>query len=214
MPGKRPRVWHQHQCFGFWDWVGGRFSLWSAIGLPIAIAIGRRTSWHCWPARTPWTNTFSAPPLARNLPVRLGLLDIWYRNFHGFGSRCIAPYTTARCTASRPTCSSWRWKATASGVSQQGDALSLPRAPVSGASRAPMASTRSSRCCTKGRTVCQWSSWWCARPAHALAGHHDAAGGQRAGAGPGADAGPGEMRLGPPPLSGQPAQHVSGAGRL
>jgi glucose-6-phosphate isomerase len=44
--------------------------------------------------RTPWMS-ISAAPLARNLPVRLGLLDIWYRNFHGFGSRSVAPYHSA-----------------------------------------------------------------------------------------------------------------------
>jgi hypothetical protein len=72
--------------FGFWDWVGGRYSLWSAIGLPIAIAIGARTSARCWPAPMRWT-ALCRGPLARNLPVQLGLLDVWYRNFHGFTSR-------------------------------------------------------------------------------------------------------------------------------
>jgi glucose-6-phosphate isomerase len=46
-----------HTTFGFWDWVGGRYSLWSAIGLPIAIAIGASTSARCWPARMRWTGT-------------------------------------------------------------------------------------------------------------------------------------------------------------
>ena len=47
-----------HTTFGFWDWVGGRYSLWSAIGLPIAIAVGSEgTSVPCWPARMRWTST-------------------------------------------------------------------------------------------------------------------------------------------------------------
>ena len=79
--------------FGFWDWVGGRFSLWSAIGLPIAIAVGAAAFQELLAGAHAMDGHFFNAPLARNLPVRLGLLDVWYRNFHGFTSRCIAPYS-------------------------------------------------------------------------------------------------------------------------
>ena len=78
--------------FGFWDWVGGRYSLWSAIGLPIAIAIGAAGFRELLSGAHAMDEHFRTTPLAANLPVRLGLLDLWYRNFHGFTSRCIAPY--------------------------------------------------------------------------------------------------------------------------
>lgn len=78
--------------FGFWDWVGGRYSLWSAIGLALAIAIGAQGFRELLAGAHAMDQHFRCAPLARNLPVRLGLLDIWYRNFHGFSSRCIAPY--------------------------------------------------------------------------------------------------------------------------
>lgn len=78
--------------FGFWDWVGGRYSLWSAIGLPIAIAIGAAGFRELLAGAHAMDEHFRTAPLAANLPVRLGLLDVWYRNFHGFTSRCIAPY--------------------------------------------------------------------------------------------------------------------------
>ena len=78
---------------GFWDWVGGRFSLWSAIGLPIAIAIGAAGFREFLAGAHAMDRHFAEAPLAQNLPVRLGLLDVWYRNFHGFSSRCIAPYS-------------------------------------------------------------------------------------------------------------------------
>lgn len=81
--------------FGFWDWVGGRYSLWSAIGLPIAIAIGSGGFRELLAGAHAMDEHFRTAPLARNLPVRLGLLDVWYRNFHGFTSRCIAPYHAA-----------------------------------------------------------------------------------------------------------------------
>jgi glucose-6-phosphate isomerase len=81
--------------FGFWDWVGGRYSLWSAIGLPLAIAIGSAGFRDLLAGAHAMDEHFRTAPLAQNLPVRLGLLDIWYRNFHGFTSRCIAPYHAA-----------------------------------------------------------------------------------------------------------------------
>ena len=78
--------------FGFWDWVGGRYSLWSAIGLPIAIAIGSAHFRGLLAGAHAMDQHFAHTPLARNLPVLLGLLDIWYRNFHGCTSRSVAPY--------------------------------------------------------------------------------------------------------------------------
>ncbi|MDO9436192.1 glucose-6-phosphate isomerase [Hydrogenophaga sp.] len=81
--------------FGFWDWVGGRYSLWSAIGLPLAIAIGTQGFQDFLAGAHAMDGHFCSAPLAQNLPVRLGLLDVWYRNFHGFTSRSIAPYSSA-----------------------------------------------------------------------------------------------------------------------
>jgi glucose-6-phosphate isomerase len=78
--------------FGFWDWVGGRYSLWSAIGLPIAVAIGAQGFRDLLAGAHAMDTHFREAPPGRNLPLRLGLLDVWYRNFHGFGSRSIAPY--------------------------------------------------------------------------------------------------------------------------
>jgi len=81
--------------FGFWDWVGGRYSLWSAIGLPLAIAIGAEGFKQFLAGAHAMDEHFKTAPLEANLPVQLGLLDVWYRNFHGFSSRSIAPYHAA-----------------------------------------------------------------------------------------------------------------------
>ncbi|MDE2402408.1 MAG: glucose-6-phosphate isomerase [Burkholderiales bacterium] len=78
--------------FGFWDWVGGRFSMWSSIGLPIALALGREHFKDLLAGAYEMDTHFAQTPLAVNLPVRLGLLDVWYRNFKGYTSRCVAPY--------------------------------------------------------------------------------------------------------------------------
>ncbi len=81
-----------HTSFGFWDWVGGRYSLWSVIGLPIAIAIGAAAFRELLAGAHAMDRHFAETPQERNVPVLLGLLDLWYRNFHGFTSRSVAPY--------------------------------------------------------------------------------------------------------------------------
>jgi glucose-6-phosphate isomerase len=80
------------ETFGFWDWVGGRYSLWSAVGLPLAIAIGAPAFRAFLAGARAMDEHFATAPLLVNLPIQLGLLDVWYRNFHGFTSRSVAPY--------------------------------------------------------------------------------------------------------------------------
>ena len=82
-------------CFGFWDWVGGRYSVWSAIGLPLAIAIGADKFSEFLAGAHAMDQHFQHADATQNLPVRLGLLDVWYRNFLHYTSRCIAPYHSA-----------------------------------------------------------------------------------------------------------------------
>ncbi|MET0383254.1 MAG: glucose-6-phosphate isomerase, partial [Burkholderiaceae bacterium] len=78
--------------FGFWDWVGGRYSLWSAIGLSIAISVGERRFREFLAGAHEMDEHFRNAPLERNLPAQLALIDVWHRNFHGFTSRSVAPY--------------------------------------------------------------------------------------------------------------------------
>jgi glucose-6-phosphate isomerase len=72
--------------------VGGRYSLWSAIGLPIALAIGADNFRALLAGAYEMDQHFASAPLAQNLPILLGLIDVWYRNFHGYTSRSVAPY--------------------------------------------------------------------------------------------------------------------------
>ena len=78
--------------FGFWDWVGGRFSMWSSIGLPIMISIGPDHFDEFLAGAREMDQHFSQAPMQANLPVVMALLEIWYRNFWGTTSRCVAPY--------------------------------------------------------------------------------------------------------------------------
>ena len=78
--------------FGFWDWVGGRYSVWSAIGLPLAIAIGADHFRAFLDGAHAMDEHFRCAAPEQNLPIRLALLDVWYRNFYRFASRSVAPY--------------------------------------------------------------------------------------------------------------------------
>ena len=78
--------------FRFWDWVGGRYSLWSAIGLPIALALGWRNFERLLAGAHAMDEHFCSRPLASNLPVILGLVGVWNTNFLGAGSHGVLPY--------------------------------------------------------------------------------------------------------------------------
>lgn len=75
-----------------WDWVGGRYSLWSAIGLPIAFSIGMDNFHRLRRGAAEMDRHFAATPFDRNLPVILALLGIWYINFWGARSHAVLPY--------------------------------------------------------------------------------------------------------------------------
>jgi glucose-6-phosphate isomerase len=80
------------RVFGFWDWVGGRYSVWSAVGLPLLIAIGPENFRRFLAGAHAMDRHFVEAPLRDNLPVLLGLAGLWHRNVCGYGSRAILPY--------------------------------------------------------------------------------------------------------------------------
>ena len=78
--------------FEFWDWVGGRYSLWSAIGLSISLAVGFDNFVKLLEGGHAMDNHFVQAPLEQKLPVILALIGIWYNNFHGAETEAILPY--------------------------------------------------------------------------------------------------------------------------
>lgn len=78
--------------FEFWDWVGGRYSLWSAIGLSIALMIGMDNFEQLLEGAHYMDNHFKEAPLNKNIPMILGALGLWYSNFYGSQSYTILPY--------------------------------------------------------------------------------------------------------------------------
>lgn len=82
----------QERVFAFWDWVGGRYSLWSAVGLPIALAHGFEAFEALLTGAARMDRHFHDAPLRQNLPVLLALLGIWYSNFWDAATRAVIPY--------------------------------------------------------------------------------------------------------------------------
>ncbi|WP_367298336.1 glucose-6-phosphate isomerase [Hafnia alvei] len=78
--------------FEFWDWVGGRYSLWSAIGLSIALSIGFDNFEQLLSGAHAMDQHFANTPIEQNLPVQLALIGIWYNNFFGAETEAILPY--------------------------------------------------------------------------------------------------------------------------
>ena len=158
--------------FGFWDWVGGRYSLWSAIGLPIAIAIGARGFRDFLAGAHAMDEHFRRAPLETNLPVRLALIDVWYRNFLGFTSRSVAPYHSGLR----------RWPAylqqlemesNGKRVDLQGDALPFGTSPVVWGEPGTNGQHAYFQMLHQGTDVIPVEFVAVRTPAHALPGHHD-----------------------------------------
>ncbi|GMT38076.1 Glucose-6-phosphate isomerase Pgi [Helicobacter bizzozeronii] len=81
-----------HNMFSFWNWVGGRYSLWSAIGLSIMIYLGKQNFRSLLQGAFEMDQHFKEAPFTHNMPVILALLGVWYVNFFDAGSHLIAPY--------------------------------------------------------------------------------------------------------------------------
>ena len=80
------------RMFGFWDWVGGRYSVWSAVGLSVMIAIGPERFREFLDGGRKMDDHFRTAPLAQNMPVIMALIGVWYRNVMGFPVQAILPY--------------------------------------------------------------------------------------------------------------------------
>ena len=81
-----------NNMFGFWDWVGGRYSLWSAIGLSISLSVGYENFIELLEGAHAMDKHFRTENFNENIPVILALLGIWYNNFHGADTQVILPY--------------------------------------------------------------------------------------------------------------------------
>ena len=82
----------EKRIFGFWDWVGGRYSVWSAIGLPVALAIGFENFEQFLSGAASMDEHFLTAPMEQNLPIIMAMIGIWHRNICDFSTLAILPY--------------------------------------------------------------------------------------------------------------------------
>jgi glucose-6-phosphate isomerase len=157
--------------FGFWDWVGGRYSLWSAIGLPIAIAIGAEGFRQLLAGAHAMDRHFADAAMEQNLPLRLGLLDVWNRNFLGFSSRSVAPYHSAlrRLPA---YFQQLEMESNGKRVDMQGQALAVATAPVIWGEPGTNGQHAYFQLLHQGTDVIPVEFIAARKPSHALEGHH------------------------------------------
>ncbi|WP_029935940.1 glucose-6-phosphate isomerase [Thiomicrospira pelophila] len=76
----------------FWDWVGGRYSLWSSIGFPIALKVGMEGFYEMLEGASLMDQHFAQAPMEQNIPVVMGLIDVWHINFLGIQAKAVLPY--------------------------------------------------------------------------------------------------------------------------
>jgi glucose-6-phosphate isomerase len=142
--------------FGFWDWVGGRYSMDSAVGLSTMIAIGADGFAQMLDGFRAMDEHFASAPAESNLPLQLGILSVWNRNFLEIETTAVLPYSQYLS----------RFPAYLQQLTMESNGKSVRRdgTPVdyeTGAIRVPMGSTRSTNCCIKAPT--SWpvtsSSW-------------------------------------------------------
>ena len=117
------------RVFGFWDWVGGRYSLWSAIGLPVMIAIGPENFRAFLDGAHEMDTHFRSAPMLENIPMVMGLIGYWHRVVCGF-RRAPSFRTTSACRGCRPICSSSTWNRTASASRNDGTPVTTPTGPL------------------------------------------------------------------------------------
>ena len=91
---------HSENIFVLWDWVGGRYSLWSSIGLSIAIFIGMENFEELLAGGHDADNHFISAPLEKNIPIMMALIGVWYINFFDFSTLAVLPYD--QCLAKLP----------------------------------------------------------------------------------------------------------------
>lgn len=117
------------RVFGFWDWVGGRYSLWSAIGLPIMIAIGKENFRAFLDGAHSMDRHFCEAPAKDNLPVMLALLGVWHRNVCGFTTRAILPYDQ-RLSRFPAYLQQLDMESNGKGVNMDGETLDISTGPI------------------------------------------------------------------------------------
>lgn len=159
------------QVFSFWDWVGGRFSVWSAVGLPLAIAIGFEGFQSFLAGARAMDDHFVSAPLENNMPVVLALLALWNRSFLGASTQAILPYSQ-----------SLEWlpaylqqlemESNGKQMGRDGVPVNVPTAPVIWGAAGTNGQHSFYQCLHQGGQCVPSDFILIGKPDHALPGHH------------------------------------------
>ena len=161
------------QCLPLPEWVGGRFSLWSAVGLPLAIAIGQAGFDELLAGAGEVDAHFRATPLAGNLPVLLALLQVWNQNFLGCATHAVLPYDH-RLRLLPDYLQQLEMESNGKSVRVDGEASAIDTVPVIWGGEGTNGQHAFHQWLHQGTRSANVDFITCARPSHGLAHHHDA----------------------------------------
>jgi glucose-6-phosphate isomerase len=158
--------------FEFWDWVGGRYSVWSAVGLATALAVGMDQFDAFRGGAREMDEHFAAAPLERNLPVVLGLLGVWYINFFGAATHAVLPYDQS--LALLPAyLQQLEMESNGKRVTREGAALDYATAPVVWGAPGTNGQHAFFQLLHQGTQMIPADFIGCCQSHHALGGHHE-----------------------------------------
>lgn len=161
------------RVFRTWDWVGGRYSLCSAVGLPVALALGMERFDALRAGARAMDEHFARAPLEKNLPVTMGLLDIWNVNFLGCSSRAVLPYDE-RLRWLPAYLQQLEMESCGKSATREGARAGHATAPVTWGSAGTDGQHAYFQLLHQGTHVVPADFIACCRPHHRLRGHHEA----------------------------------------
>ncbi|OGA52835.1 MAG: glucose-6-phosphate isomerase [Betaproteobacteria bacterium RIFCSPLOWO2_12_FULL_62_13] len=159
--------------FEFWDWVGGRYSLWSAVGLPVALAIGVQHFDALRRGAREMDEHFRRAPLERNVPVLAGLLGVWYIDFFGAAAHAVLPYDQ-RLKRLPDYLQQLEMESNGKRVTRDGATVDYATAPVIFGAAGTNGQHAFYQLLHQGTLLIPADFIACCRPHHALEGHHPA----------------------------------------
>jgi len=159
------------RIFRIWDWVGGRYSLWSAMGLPVALACGMERFDELRAGARTMDEHFARAPLERNLPVVMGMLDVWNVNFLGCRARAVLPYDE-RLRLLPAYLQQLEMESCGKSVTREGASASHATAPVTWGSVGTDAQHAWFQWLHQGTAPVPADFIACCRPPHRLREHH------------------------------------------
>jgi len=161
------------QVLPLWDWVGGRYSLWSAVGLPIALALGMPVFRQLLEGARQMDQHYASAPAAENLPLLLALVDVWNRNALGLATRAMLVYDE-RLRLLPSFLQQLEMESNGKGVDRDGRSLTRPAVPVIWGELGTNAQHAFMQALHQGVDVVPCEFVAAIRPAHGLVAHHRA----------------------------------------